>query len=292
MPTMFPDAVVTRVRNNAGFNCCAAFCNTRVTFSSSDGSGALVYLGEIAHIYGHGQGSARSKFTPEGFDVHCYENAIQLCRICHRMVDRCPDLFPPQILIAWKQHAEQSLSISSRMQSSYMVNTVDMSIEWAKASDFISLFKNFVVFMDDVHWYVPRRKLYFGQSTSTRVRDEALQCIRAGSAALTMTTAFGQVGLRGPRFMFQHPPFRFWVEEIVRCCGIVKNCSEFTYLNDYSQMVDFECDLVKGEDGLEYKQYTYPTAGLMHELKLQIERFNDHLQALMQPASPFFPRPF
>ncbi len=71
MPTLFIDAVVTRVRNNAGLHCCAPFCSTQVTFASPDGSGKLVYLGEIAHIYGHGQGSARSKFTPEGFDVHC-----------------------------------------------------------------------------------------------------------------------------------------------------------------------------------------------------------------------------
>lgn len=291
MPTLFIDAVVTRVRNNAGHNCCATFCSTPVTFASSDGSGTLVYLGEIAHIYGHGQGSARSQLTPVGFDIHSYENAIQLCRICHRMVDRCPDLFPPEVLYAWKQHAELSNSILSRVQSSHMVNTVDMSMEWAKASDFIGLFNDFVSFMHDVHWNVPSRKINFNQSTSTPVREEALQCIRTGSTALTMTVAFEQ-GLRGPRFMFQHPFFRFWVEEIVRCCTIVKNCSEFTNFNDYSRMVDFEYDLMRDEDGEAYKQYTHPTAGLMHELNIQIERFKNHLQALMQPASPFFfPRP-
>ncbi|MFW3164855.1 hypothetical protein WBQ28_10070 [Pseudomonas syringae pv. syringae] len=292
MPTMFSDAVVTRLRNNAGFNCCAPFCCTPVTFASPDGSGQLVYLGEIAHIYGHGQGSARSRFTPEGFDVHCYENAIQLCRICHRMVDRCPDLFPPQALFAWKQHAEQSSSISSRVQSGLMVNTVDMSMEWAKAYDFLGLFNHFLGFMHDVHWSLPKRKNHFSESTITRVRDEALQCVRSGSAALTMIVALGDGGLRGPRFMFQHPSFRFWVAEIVRCCGIVKNCPEFSYLNNYSQMVDFEYDVITDEDGQDYKLYTYLTAGLMHELKLQIERFNNHLQALMQPASPFFQRPF
>jgi hypothetical protein len=208
------------------------------------------------------------------------------------MIDRCPDLFPPQALFAWKQYADQSFSISSRVPRSHMVNTVDMSMEWAKASDFIGLFKPFVDFMHDVHWHLPKRRTYLNQSTSTPVRDEALQCIRSGSTALTMTVAVGNQGLRVPRFMFQHPSFRFWVEEIVRCCAIVKNCSEFTNLNDYSKMVDFEYDLITDEDGQAYKQHTYPTAGLMHELKLQIQRFNNQLQALMQPASPFFARPY
>lgn len=292
MPTLFNDSVVARVRNNAGVNCCAPFCSARVTFASSDGSGTLVYLGELAHIFGHGQGSARSKFAPGGFDVHCYENAIQLCRICHRMVDRCPDLFPPQALFAWKHLAEQNSSISSLVPSSYMVNTVDMSMEWAKASDFIGLFKHFVGFMHDVNWNVPKRNIYFNQSSSMPVREEALQCIRVGSTALNMIVPLAHQGLRGPRFMFQHPSFRFWVEEVVRCCAIVKNCSEFTDFNNYLHMVDFEYDLITDEEGQQYRHYTHPTAGLMQELKLQIERFDKHLQDLMKPASPFFPSLF
>lgn len=293
MPTLFPDDVVTRVRNNAGANCCAPFCRAQVTFAAPDGSGTLVFLGEIAHVYGHGLGSARSKFTPLGFNVHCYENAIQLCRVCHRMVDRCPDLFPPQDLFVWKQQAEQSFSITSRVLGSYMVNTVDMTMEWAKASDFIGLFKAFVDFMHDVHWHVPKRMTYLGQPTCIRVRDDAVQCIRSGSTALNLTVPVGNQGLRGPRFMFQHPLFRSWVEEIARCCAIVKNCSEFTFSNDFSQMqmVDFEYDFLTDEDGQAYKQYTYPTAGLMYELNVQIDRFQNHLHALMQPASPYFPRP-
>lgn len=271
MPTYFSPDVVRRVHANTGPYCSAPFCRRQVTF----GEGVLT--GELAHIYGHGQGSARSELMPEGYDPHCYGNAILLCRVCHKMIDRCPGLYPPELIFDWKRSAEFAFSLGGQVQQNFMPSSYDIRAEFPIAHQFVKLFDPLRSFMSDVFYYHG-----VGSQNGSRVNvdTEVVQCIRGGSSA--------QYQMRNnvPVFFFQHTPFRNWMAEIIRASMIVKESPEFTYVTDFCNVVDFLFTWKTLENEEAEPIFSDPTAKGLYELKTLVDRFERHLTDLQHYGMP------
>lgn len=266
MPTYFSNDVVEMIRNNAGPFCSAQFCRVQVTF------GGPRYLGEIAHIYGHGAGSARSELLPPAFDPHGYDNAILLCRTCHRMIDRCPELFPPDVIIGWKQRVEQEFSVGSRLSA--IPVAVNLRKEYSLALEFIQVFVAFSAFMQQI---CVRSDCRVAGYSSVDVTEDAYENIRSGANALNHFHRDGT-----PYFLFQHQPFRNWMSEIIRSAEVVKRSPEFTWQVSFTRSVDFHYVLLTDDEANPWLSFTNPTARAMHELNLLIARFQQHLLELHQ----------
>ncbi|WP_147476527.1 HNH endonuclease [Pseudomonas coronafaciens] len=267
--TGFLDTIKEQIREASGRKCSAPFCRDPLTYYNA----GVVILGEIAHIYGHGLGSARSHLLPLGMDPHCYANGISLCRVCHRMIDRCPELFPAELIFLWKAEAENENSVQSRAFPPSMIPPAyDLRAEFPIVSEFLGLFAPFLIFMHDLYYSGNGKN----RSTSVLpVSTEVLNSIRAGAMAL------GQYRNKVPVFFFQHPPFRSWASEIVRGAQAVRTMPEFALLNDTPYWVDFHYQIVVVDsDGTEDLSFSFSTGRAMRELYLQIRRFERYINDL------------
>lgn len=271
--TVFSDAIKDQIREASGRKCSAPFCRDQLTFYHH----GVVVLGEIAHVYGHGAGSARSHFLPVGMDPHGYNNGISLCRVCHRMIDRCPELFPAEVIFEWKGQAEFENSVQSMaLPTSTVSGAYQLRLELPIADDFMKLFNPFITFMDEIYFYGHGRNPY---ESLVQVRREVINSIREGAEAVNQR----RDGVY--RYFFQHPPFRNWMAEIVRACRLVRNMEEFGFNFENQNVVNLHFKRVP-IDGVDELVFSYPTARAMRELHLLIGRFQRHLSDIPWVGMP------
>lgn len=271
MPTYFSPDVVRRVHANTGPDCSAPFCRRQVTF----GEGVLT--GELAHIYGHGQGSARSELMPEGYDPHCYDNAILLCRVCHKMIDRCPGLYPPELIFAWKRDAELAFSVRGQMQQNFIPKSYDLRAEFPVAYEFLNLLNPLRELMQYMFFY---HGVNSSNGSRVNVGTEVVQCIRRAA------NAHNQFKNNAPVFFFHDVQLRSWMAEIIRTSMIVKESPEFTYVTDFCNVVDFLFSWKSLENEEAEPIFSYPTAKGLYELKTLVDRFERHLTDLQHYGMP------
>ncbi len=66
-------------------------------------------FGEIAHIVAFREKGPRGKIQPRPKYLHDLANLMLLCNECHKLVDRQPDEYPPELLREYKQQHEEDV---------------------------------------------------------------------------------------------------------------------------------------------------------------------------------------
>jgi hypothetical protein len=101
---------------SAGF-CQKPECNRNIFIEVSSGKYASV--GEMAHIVAAAASGPRSDPTTGDQRLTSLDNLILLCPICHLIVDKCPEKFPVEVIMGWKQRHD------SRRRMLFAVGTHD-----------------------------------------------------------------------------------------------------------------------------------------------------------------------
>lgn len=102
-----------------------AFCRTLL--SENDNNNDFYIIGEMAHIEGENQGSARFNYTMLESERNRYENIIALCPNCHTRIDKSPADFSVDILKKTKNDHEKW--VSNALQSHMMqINFSELDI--------------------------------------------------------------------------------------------------------------------------------------------------------------------
>jgi hypothetical protein len=82
-----------------------------------DAAGKSIHVAEMAHVFAANDGGPRAKPQLTEAERGAFENLIVLCANCHTMVDKAPDAFPDQTMLAWKrEHAEKLRGLFGAVQ--------------------------------------------------------------------------------------------------------------------------------------------------------------------------------
>ncbi len=100
----FTEKAKQTLRDRVGGRCSSPQC-TRQTTGPHDDSSKSVTIGEAAHIRSNSKNGPRYE---AGFEkIGETENGIWLCRNCHKLIDHEPGRYPTEMLLEWKESAEQ-----------------------------------------------------------------------------------------------------------------------------------------------------------------------------------------
>jgi len=102
----FPQKVKDRIRLETGPFCSKPSCRRYLSFYSIPDA-KLASLAQVAHIYAASVGGPRTNPFLSEHELKSPDNALQLCSVCHALVDACPQLFPAETLQEWKRKAKE-----------------------------------------------------------------------------------------------------------------------------------------------------------------------------------------
>jgi hypothetical protein len=118
-----PNSDMKALWGRSGNRC--AFCRTLL--SENDNNNNFYLIGEMAHIEGENQGSARFNYTVLESERNRYENIIALCPNCHTRIDKNPADFPVDLLKKTKSDHERW--VSNTLQSHMIqINFAELNI--------------------------------------------------------------------------------------------------------------------------------------------------------------------
>lgn len=82
-----------------------------------DAAGKSIHVAEMAHVFAANDGGPRAKSMLTEAERGAFENLLVLCANCHTMVDKAPDAFPDQRMLAWKrEHANKLKGLFGAIQ--------------------------------------------------------------------------------------------------------------------------------------------------------------------------------
>ncbi len=158
-----------------------------------------------------------------------------------------------------------------------MPTNYDLRAEFPIAYNFI---RQFDPLRELIHEIFFREQFRTPYNSKASVDTKVVHCIRGAASANNL--------IRGgiPVFFFQHMPFRNWMAEIIRASQLVRESPEFTYVTNYCNTVDFHFNWNRTENEDAEAIFVSPTAKGMYELKLLVDRFENHLHELQQYGMP------
>lgn len=73
-----------------------------------DAAGTNIHIAELAHVFAANDGGPRADPKLSEHARGAFENLIVLCANCHTKVDKAPEAFPDNTMLAWKRdHAKK-----------------------------------------------------------------------------------------------------------------------------------------------------------------------------------------
>src|SRR4051794_9245831 len=106
-PNDFSQATRRELAARAGHRCSAPSCRAPTSGPSATRKTRLADVGEAAHIAGARNGTARFDETMTPNERSSYENGVWLCRTHAKAVDDDEDRYPADLLVKWRESAEQ-----------------------------------------------------------------------------------------------------------------------------------------------------------------------------------------
>tara|TARA_R110000765_G_scaffold310918_7_gene404134 strand:+ start:39 stop:629 length:591 start_codon:yes stop_codon:yes gene_type:complete len=92
--------------------------------------GGLKHIAEMAHVLPHGEDGPRANETVgEVYDTDSFENLILLCPKCHTIIDKHPEAYPRQTILAWKREHLTSLCLKQGIRSYETRNEVRETLD-------------------------------------------------------------------------------------------------------------------------------------------------------------------
>ena len=129
----------TIVSAQSGDECAFPDCHEKVVKRKKNGEKYLA--GDLCHIYGKNEGSARYDPTRTVEEVNADENLLHLCRNHHRVVDADPEGYPAPLLQRMKEeHERQGGSVSRERPTDRLTRAVRKSLRALRRARFFQGF--------------------------------------------------------------------------------------------------------------------------------------------------------
>lgn len=110
----FTSATKELLANRVGRRCSNPACR-KLTCGANTNPEKITNIGVAAHICAAAQGGPRydASMTPE--ERKSFENGIWLCQSCSKLIDTDITRYPKELLQSWKQLAEQTAILESKL---------------------------------------------------------------------------------------------------------------------------------------------------------------------------------
>lgn len=95
-----------KLAKRVGYRCSNPDCR-RLTIGPDQASNGVVSIGIACHIYAAAPKGPRANNELSSEERSSIDNGIWLCSNCSALIDKDPDAYPPDLLLKWKQDAEQ-----------------------------------------------------------------------------------------------------------------------------------------------------------------------------------------
>lgn len=102
----FSPKLIKNIRERSAFICNNPLCRQLTVKASFDNDTDSDILGEAAHIYPAAKNWARYDDTILSSFIKSQKNAIWLCRVCSKLIDRNPKKYTADVLFQWKSDLE------------------------------------------------------------------------------------------------------------------------------------------------------------------------------------------
>ncbi len=261
----FADGLKRELRMAVGGYCSAPHCgNQTVGFDPSKRQ--EIHNGEAAHM--SGQRGPRVDTLPQGVGLNSFENGIWLCRICHRLVDQIPDLYPRETLERWKAHAIQAHENGYRRMNSYQYGTSIVD-ELNRARDFIDYLKPVAKAVHDSRWTADP---YWKKSS---ISEEVGYRVRGWYRGTPTRYEWGN---RHPHWTFS-PDFRNWQDELVRLAEALSYLPQLKILAEDRSVSWITFQYEDGSIG-----YQDPSAAALICFVSELNRFEEFLNRYRGPS--------
>lgn len=95
-----------KLAKRVGYLCSKPDCR-RLTIGPDQAGDGVVSIGIACHIYAAAPNGPRANNELSSDERSSIDNGIWLCSNCSALIDKDPDAYPPDLLLRWKQDAEQ-----------------------------------------------------------------------------------------------------------------------------------------------------------------------------------------